>query len=259
MPEGLFESELFGHEKGAFTGAHSRKIGLVEAAKGGTLFLDEMGDIPLSLQVKLLRLLETGEFRRVGGVDPIRAQFRLVSATHRNLEDMVAEGRFRQDLFYRLNTFPIYLPPLRDRREDISMLAAAILQRLPVGKGLRVHPDALLLLEGYDYPGNIRELRNILERAALLADDAWIRPEHLPSSLQKETDLRTLAVPEAVPGVAGIIPLAELEERYLRWASQSHSGDRRSLAQRLGVSERTLYRKLDAIRGQGVLTEPEHG
>lgn len=139
------------------------------------------------------------------------------------------------------------------------MLAEAILQRLPVGKGLRVHPDALLLLEGYDYPGNIRELRNILERAALLADDTWIRPEHLPPSLQKETDLQTLTMPEAVPGVAGIIPLAELEERYLRWASQSHPGDRRSLAQRLGVSERTLYRKLDAIRGQGVLTGPEHG
>ncbi|MGC8592238.1 sigma-54 interaction domain-containing protein [Acidithiobacillus sp.] len=259
LPEGLFESELFGHEKGAFTGAHSRKIGLVEAAKGGTLFLDEMGDIPLSLQVKLLRLLETGEFRRVGGVDPIRAQFRLVSATHRDLEGMVAEGRFRQDLFYRLNTFPISLPPLRDRREDISMLAEAILQRLPVGKGLRVHPDALVLLEGYDYPGNIRELRNILERAALLADDTWIRPEHLPPSLQKGAALQTLTVPEAVPGVAGIIPLAELEERYLRWASQSHGGDRRSLAQRLGVSERTLYRKLDAIRSQGELTRPEHG
>ncbi|MBW9248651.1 MAG: AAA domain-containing protein, partial [Acidithiobacillus ferriphilus] len=162
LPETLFESELFGHEKGAFTGAHSRKIGLVEAANGGTLFLDEIGDIPLNLQVKLLRLLETGYFRRVGGVEPIRSQFRLISATHRPLERMVEEERFRQDLYYRLNTFPIVLPALRERLEDIPPLAEAILQRLPVAKGLQLHADTLDMLQHYDYPGNIRELRNIL-------------------------------------------------------------------------------------------------
>ncbi|MBN6739222.1 sigma-54-dependent Fis family transcriptional regulator [Acidithiobacillus sp. MC6.1] len=255
LPETLFESELFGHEKGAFTGAHSRKIGLVEAANGGTLFLDEIGDIPLSLQVKLLRLLETGYFRRVGGVEPIRSQFRLISATHRPLERMVEEERFRQDLYYRLNTFPIVLPALRERLEDIPPLAKAILQRLPVAKGLHLHAGALDMLQHYDYPGNIRELRNILERAALLADDIWILPEHLPANLQHlpgqkkpGTANAVSARQSSVPGVAEIIPLAELEEQYLRWARGSYGGDRRSLAQRLGVSERTLYRKLDALR-----------
>ena len=254
LPETLFESELFGYEKGAFTGAHSRKIGLVEAANGGTLFLDEVGDIPLSLQVKLLRLLETGHFRRVGGVEPIRSQFRLISATHRPLERMVAEERFRQDLYYRLNTFPVVLPALRERLDDIPLLAEAILQRLSVAKGLHLHADALDLLRRYDYPGNIRELRNILERAALLADEVWILPEHLPANLQHLPELAlspARAVParqSSVPGIEEIIPLAELEEQYLRWARESHGGDRRSLAQRLGVSERTLYRKLDALR-----------
>ncbi|MHB8211118.1 MAG: sigma-54 interaction domain-containing protein [Acidithiobacillus sp.] len=254
LPETLFESELFGYEKGAFTGAHSRKIGLVEAANGGTLFLDEVGDIPLSLQVKLLRLLETGHFRRVGGVEPIRSQFRLISATHRPLERMVAEERFRQDLYYRLNTFPVVLPALRERLDDIPLLAEAILQRLSVAKGLHLHADALDLLRRYDYPGNIRELRNILERAALLADDVWILPEHLPANLQhlpEQALSPAKAVParqSSVPGIEEIIPLAELEEQYLRWARESHGGDRRSLAQRLGVSERTLYRKLDALR-----------
>ena len=255
LPETLFESELFGHEKGAFTGAHSRKIGLVEAANGGTLFLDEVGDIPLSLQVKLLRLLETGQFRRVGGVEPIRAQFRLVSATHRPLERMVAEERFRQDLYYRLNTFPIALPPLRERREDIPLLAEAMLKRLPAARGLRLHEDSLALLQGeYAYPGNVRELRNILERAALLADGVWILPEHLPDGLRRAPageNASAAAVPVArppVPGVDAIIPLADLEAQYLRWARGNHEGDRRSLAQCLGVSERTLYRKLDALR-----------
>ncbi|MFA7495924.1 MAG: sigma-54 interaction domain-containing protein [Acidithiobacillus sp.] len=255
LPETLFESELFGHEKGAFTGAHSRKIGLVEAASGGTLFLDEVGDIPLNLQVKLLRLLETGYFRRVGGVEPIRSQFRLISATHRDLDKMVAEERFRQDLYYRLNTFPITLPPLRDRLEDIPLLAEAILQRIPAAKGLQLQPDSLALLGQYNYPGNIRELRNILERAALLAEDHRIFPEHLPLDLQNLSG-RAAEIPGVagrIPGMDDIVPLAELEEHYLRWARSSYSGDRRSLAQRLGVSERTLYRKLDALRDPHVL------
>ncbi|PKY11129.1 Fis family transcriptional regulator [Acidithiobacillus marinus] len=247
LPETLFESELFGHEKGAFTGAHSRKIGLVEAANGGSLFLDEVGDIPLSLQVKLLRLLETGTFRRVGGIEPLRSQFRLISATHRNLEKMVTEERFRQDLYYRINTFPITLPALRERLDDIPLLAEAMLQRIPVAKGLQLHPETLQLLERYAFPGNIRELRNILERAALLADEQWILPQHLPPVLQPSSSV----VPEDMqkpPGVDALVPLAELEAQYLRWARSSFPGDRRSLAARLGVSERTLYRKLDALK-----------
>ncbi|MHB8317514.1 MAG: AAA-type ATPase lid domain-containing protein, partial [Acidithiobacillus ferrivorans] len=171
------------------------------------------------------------------------------------LERMVEEERFRQDLYYRLNTFPIVLPALRERLEDIPPLAEAILQRLPVAKGLHLHAGALDMLQHYDYPGNIRELRNILERAALLADDVWILPEHLPANLQHlpgqkkpGTANAVSARQSSVPGVAEIIPLAELEEQYLRWARGSYGGDRRSLAQRLGVSERTLYRKLDALR-----------
>ncbi|WP_414039566.1 sigma-54 interaction domain-containing protein [Acidithiobacillus sp. M4-SHS-6] len=247
LPETLFESELFGHEKGAFTGAHSRKVGLVEAANGGSLFLDEVGDIPLNLQVKLLRLLETGTFRRVGGIEPLRSQFRLISATHRNLEKMVAEERFRQDLYYRINTFPITLPALRERLDDIPLLAEAILQRIPAAKGLQLHPETLQLLEQYAFPGNIRELRNILERAALLADEQWILPQHLPLALQQpipsaKTDVQKL------PGVDALVTLSELEAQYLRWARGTFPGDRRSLAARLGVSERTLYRKLDALK-----------
>lgn len=250
IPESLLEATLFGHEKGAFTGAHSRKIGLAEAAHGGTLFLDEVGDIPLALQVKLLRLLETGQFRRVGGVEPIHSDFRLISATHRDLEKMVTEERFRRDLYYRVNMFPIVLPPLRERREDIDALAEALLHRLPEGRRLRLHPDTLACLRNYDYPGNIRELRNILGRAALLADELWILPEHLPPHLRE--GLRK-AEPPSLPGQAAagavpeILPLAELEAQYLRWARDNFPGDRRSLAHRLGVSERTLYRKLDQL------------
>ncbi len=247
LPETLFESELFGHEKGAFTGAHARKIGLVEAANGGTLFLDEVGDIPLSLQVKLLRLFETGFFRRVGGLEPIRSQFRLISATHRSLEQMIAENRFRQDLYYRINTFPITLPPLRERQDDIPLLVEALFQRIPAARGLRLHPEALDLLSCHDYPGNIRELRNILERAALLADGNEILPEHLPTTLHAVEKLSETAMP-AINGMDEIMPLAALEEQYLRWARGAFGGDRRSLAVRLGVSERTLYRKLDALR-----------
>ncbi|MFN4149220.1 MAG: sigma-54 interaction domain-containing protein, partial [Rhodocyclaceae bacterium] len=158
LTETLFESELFGHEKGAFTGASSRRIGLVEAASGGTLFLDELGDIPLGLQVKLLRLLETGTFRRVGASDFLKADVRLISATHRNLREMVADGRFRQDLYYRLNTFPIHLPALRERIEDVPLLAEALLARVAPGRSLRLSEDALDCLMRYGYPGNVREL-----------------------------------------------------------------------------------------------------
>ena len=141
LPENLFESELFGYEKGAFSGANQRKLGLIEAAKGGTLFLDEVGDIPLSLQVKLLRLLETGTYRRVGGLEPLRSDFRLVAATHRDLKKMVAEGQFRQDLFYRISTFPILLPSLRERMEDLPLLMEVLLKRVSKDRVLSIHPS----------------------------------------------------------------------------------------------------------------------
>lgn len=243
LTETLFESELFGHERGAFTGAHNRKIGLVEAARGGTLFLDEVGDIPLGLQVKLLRLLETGTFRRVGAIEPLTTDFRLICATHRDLAGMVDKGTFRRDLYYRISVFPIALPPLRRRTEDIELLAESMLRRYAGSRTRRLHPDALACLKAYAFPGNIRELRNLLERAVLLADGEWICPEHLPEAC------RGMKNPPAEPTEMStqVRPLEEVEQDYLRWALAIHRGDRAALARALGVSERTLYRKLQAL------------
>ncbi|MEJ2345342.1 MAG: sigma 54-interacting transcriptional regulator [Gammaproteobacteria bacterium] len=241
LSETLFESELFGHERGAFTGAQSRKRGLIEAAFGGTLFLDEVGDIPLSQQVKLLRLLETGTFRRVGSVEPLQADFRLVLATHRNLEQLVRAGSFRQDLYYRISAFPIDLPPLRERGDDLRLLIETLLARLAPQRTLRVDPKALRLLSAYAFPGNIRELRNILERAALLADGEVILPEHLPKQCQAGGG----AVPQADNE---IVTLEENERRYLLRVLAAHPGDRETLAKQLGLSRRTLFRKLQNLQ-----------
>jgi transcriptional regulator with PAS, ATPase and Fis domain len=241
LTESLFESELFGHEKGAFTGAHSRKQGLVEAARGGTLFLDEIGDVPLNLQVKLLRLLETGTFRRVGSVEPQQAEFRLVCATHRDLQEMVEDGSFRRDLYYRISAFPITLPSLQQRVEDLPLLVDGLLQRLYPDRKMKVTEEALACLRAYRYPGNIRELRNIMERALLLANGDEINGNHLPEICAKEP-----AVPQAIaPQFGELLPLEEMEQHYLRWAVSNHLGDKRSLAKELGISERTLYRKLE--------------
>ncbi|MCX8085991.1 MAG: sigma-54-dependent Fis family transcriptional regulator [Rhodocyclaceae bacterium] len=250
LTETLFESELFGHEKGAFTGASSRRIGLVEAASGGTLFLDELGDIPLGMQVKLLRLLETGTFRRVGGNEFLQADVRLISATHRNLRAMVEEGRFRQDLYYRLNTFPICLPPLRERASDIPLLAEALLARVAPGRELKLSDAALGCLMAYDYPGNVRELRNVLERATLLCDGETILPEHLP--LEVQTAGNDGAAKVGAGGTASVpqatATLAELEAAVLRERLAAHRGNRKSLAAELGISERTLYRRLRRLK-----------
>lgn len=242
LTETLFESELFGHEKGAFTGAVSRKVGLVEAARGGTLFLDEIGDVPLSLQVKLLRLLETGTYRRVGGIEPQKADFRLICATHRDLKSMVDEGDFRQDLYYRLNTFPIELPPLRKRQEDLPLLIEALLHRFAQARDIKVSREAMSCLKGYTFPGNIRELRNMIERALLLADGNLIMPEHLPPECRESS--RNVA---PTPFPEELVPLEQAEARYLRWAVARFHGEKKVLAEKLGVSERTLYRKLSEL------------
>jgi two-component system, NtrC family, response regulator HydG len=232
LPETLFESELFGHERGAFTGATARKTGLVEAAAGGTLFLDEVGDIPLSIQVKLLRLLETGTYRRVGSPELRKAEVRIVSATHRPLAEMVESGSFRQDLFYRLNIFPIFLPPLRERGDDVLLLAEALLARVAGGRMLGFSPVARAWLSRHNYPGNVRELRNLLERACLLCDGDEIRLEHLPASSLG-------GLPKSIAALPQKKSRAELAELL-----RSFNGNRKALAEQLGISERTLYRRL---------------
>ena len=243
LTETLFESELFGYEKGAFTGAGHRKIGLVEAASGGTLFLDEVGEIPLSLQVKLLRLLETGTYRRVGGIETLRSDFRLVCATHRDIRAMVERETFRRDLYHRISTFPVRVPSLAERGEDIPLLADSFLKRVAGGRRLHLSLEAVAALKARIYSGNIRELRNLIERASILVDGNEIGPAHLDMDTAAAA-----AVPE--PAAAFVVdtplPLDELERRYLRWVMGQFDGDRKSLAASLEVGTRTLFRKLKA-------------
>ena len=252
LPETLFESELFGHERGAFTGASTSKPGLVEAASGGTLFLDEVGDIPLPMQVKLLRLLESGTYRRVGSTELRRTDVRVVAATHRDLKGMVAEGRFREDLYYRLSTFPITLPALRDRVEDIPLLAVALLARVAPQRRMSLSTGALAVLQRHAFPGNVRELRNVLERAALLADGTSIEPVHVERALgSDEPDSARRATsptpPERLPASASNASLRSVERAALQAQLKAHRGSRAELARKLGISERSLYRKLRDI------------
>ena len=253
LTESLFESELFGHEKGAFTGATHRKPGLVDAARGGTLFLDEVGDIPLPMQVKLLRLIESGSYRPVGSVNPKQADFRLICATHRNLIDMVEAGEFRRDLYYRISPFPVPLPSLTERHEDIVPLAQHWLSQLNSGRNVTLSEAACQWLQTQHFPGNIRELRNRIERAILLCDDKEIQPEHL------ELDISQLQIPaKLVPKshnsdewqltLPGQVSLEELEAYYLQHMQKMFDDENVELARRIGISERTLYRKLKAAR-----------
>jgi two-component system response regulator HydG len=244
LTESLFESELFGHERGAFTGAHARKIGLVEATDRGTLFLDEIGDVPLGLQVKLLRLLETGTYRRVGSVEPQQADFRLVTATHRDLFAMVQEGSFRRDLYYRISAFPIPLPAIRERVEDIPLLVASLLGRLAPSRNFQVSDAGLAYLQEYCFPGNVRELLNMLERAILLADGGEIQPHHLLPEVRPADAVVSIAKEKEV------LPLKEVERRYLERVVREFEGDRDQLADRLRISRRTLYRKLQDLNGR---------
>ena len=244
LTETLFESELFGYEKGAFTGAIARKKGLVETADGGTLFLDEMGDVPLAMQVKLLRLIESGTFRRVGSIETLQSNFRLVAATHKPLQQMVADGRFRQDLYYRISAFPIHLPPLRERVADIPMLVDSFLQRGGSTKHrVSVEPEAMARLQAHDWPGNIRELRNVLDRARLFADDGIVRAEHLPETVG-QTEGRAA---QTSPGSFSAPMRGKDDDAELTGLVQEGRLTRLEMAQKLGLSERTLYRRLKAL------------
>jgi len=241
VPENLLEAEIFGVRKGAFTGAHENRPGRLEQCEGGTFFLDEVGDLPLSLQVKLLRVLENREYQPVGGRNALKANVRFVAATHRNLEEMVASGTFRQDLFFRINILTLSIPPLRDRREDIPLLLDMALQRFNTLYKKRVRSvsaELLKLIISYDFPGNVRELLNLMEQAVLLCKGDQILPEHVPDFMHHfvhnhdhdydhEADRRSHKVPEAVH-------LAEVLAR--------HRGDRLGAAEELGVSRTTLWR-----------------
>ncbi|NLD69218.1 MAG: sigma-54-dependent Fis family transcriptional regulator [Limnobacter sp.] len=265
LSESLFESELFGHERGAFTGATTARTGLVEAADGGTLFLDEVGDIPPGMQVKLLRLLETGTFRRVGSTELRRADLRIVSATHRALPRMVEQGRFRQDLFYRLAVFPIRLPPLRERIDDLPLLVDTLLRRVAPRRRFGVSAGALERLAGHPFPGNVRELRNLLERASLLCDGEIIEKGHIEGALDAtpmsigldegadSTPVDALrsrlpAAPVPSAAVSRGAALRKLELQALRERLAAHRGSRAELAKSLGISERSLYRKLRELK-----------
>ena len=239
LTESLFESELFGHEKGAFTGAQTRKIGLAEAANGGTLFLDETGDISPALQTKLLRLIETGTFRRVGGIETLKTDFRLISASHRNLSVMVEDGTFRNDLYYRISAFPLHIPSLKERIDDIPLLVNSMLKRFYTELNMSISEEAIQCLQQYNFPGNIRELSNIVQRAALMVDDDEIEVQHLPDECKivLEDDKNKTCFTE-------LITLKSLEKRYIDWAS-TRVNNKMELAKKLGVSERTLYRKLE--------------
>ncbi|MER3417347.1 MAG: hypothetical protein C4297_14225 [Gemmataceae bacterium] len=237
LQETLLESELFGHEKGAFTGATQAKPGLVEVAEGGTLFVDEVAEMAPGLQAKLLRVLEDGHYRRVGGTRECRANVRVIAATNRDLEAELAAGRLREDLYYRLNVVTISLPPLCERREDIPVLVEHFLTTRQIGlRRCNVHPDAMQALLRYDWPGNVRELANVLERAQILSDDQVITLDDLPENVR--------GGPTNKGPSLEVLNLAELERRAVCTALERVGGNKVHAARLLGVSRRALYRLL---------------
>ncbi len=247
LAESLLESELFGHARGAFTGAVASKRGLFEEAQGGTLFLDEIGEINSKMQAQLLRVLQEGEIRRVGGSEPIRVDVRVVAATNRDLEDEVQKGRFREDLYFRINVVTIRLPPLRQRPEDIALLVDHFLNKYAKREGRTesgVTQDAMLLLKRYSWPGNVRELENVVERALALSKSGIILPSDLPAEARGDNESRS--TPLTANNLVEDRPtLAELEQRYVNLILQQEGGNKKRAAEILGIDRRTLYRTLE--------------
>jgi DNA-binding NtrC family response regulator len=240
LQESLLQSELFGHERGAFTGAERAKPGLFEVAHGGTIFLDEIGEISQATQVKLLRVLDSSTFRHVGGTAEIHVDVRVIAATHRDLPAMVRQGLFREDLYYRLSTISVRVPPLRERRADVAVLArhfcAVLGERF--GLGTRIGADALAVLQRHDWPGNVRELLHVVEAALVVCEGEEIRPQHLPRALA--------ATAGAGNGDGGgpWMSLQQVERAHIEATLRRTAGHRARAAALLGVSERNLYRKL---------------
>ncbi len=274
LPENLVESELFGHRKGAFTGAETSRKGLFEVANGGTLFLDEIGELNKSVQVKLLRFLESGEIRRVGENDPFRVDVRVICATHRDLREMIDTESFREDLYFRLNTFEIHLPALRDRREDIVTLARHMQQRFHRTSGPvpELSPAAAEVLTDHHWNGNVRELANAIERAMILCGGRPIQPEHLPNFSG-----RRVAVQQSPPSLAqssasqvlssggrtlishsghqlpgSNLTLRDVEMQFIQSVMEKHAGNKPAAAKELGISLKTLYNKLNSLQQNGV-------
>lgn len=247
IPETLIESELFGYEKGAFTGANARKAGRFDRAQGGTLFLDEIGELSLPLQVKILRVLQEKEFERVGGAEVIKADVRIIAATNRNLEKMVEKGEFREDLLYRLKVIPIYLPPLRERKEDISLLVDYFIDKYSkeINKGeLLMEKETLDLLKNYDFPGNIRELENLVERLIILSSGGVIDPSLLPKEILKgafANKNEDFLLPEEG------INLEKVEENFVRQALAMTNGNQTNAAKLLGISRHALIYRLEKL------------
>jgi Nif-specific regulatory protein len=245
LPESLVESELFGYERGAFTGAQGLKKGRFELADGGTIFLDEVGDLSLATQVKLLRVLQEREFERLGGTQSVRVNVRLVAATHRPLEKLIAEGSFREDLFYRLNVFSVFAPPLRERKPDIMLLADHFLQKYSGehGKGIkRIATPAIDMLTSYHWPGNVRELENTIERAVLVCDGGVVHAHHLPPTLQ------TAEASDTVPRVSLAEAVEAFEKDLLLDALKTSRGNRAKAAKLLHTTERIFNYKVRKYR-----------
>jgi two-component system, NtrC family, response regulator HydG len=244
----LVESELFGHERGSFTGALQRHRGHFERAAGGTLFLDEVTEMPIELQVKLLRVLETHNVLRVGGSAPVEVDVRVIAATNRVPSEAVAEGKLREDLFYRLSVFPISLPPVRDRGEDLDLLTEHFLSQLAEEHGTlkRVDPEVMERFQRYGWPGNVRELKNVIERAYILADD-MLDPSHIPT----DVGVPEIELPEqsAAPPLKVGTSLADAERRLIMATLSHYAGDKRRAAETLGISLKTLYNRLNSYRG----------
>lgn len=240
LPDDLLESELFGYEKGAFTGADSKRLGKFETAQKGTIFLDEIADMSLSMQAKILRVIQEQSFDRVGGTKPVKVDFRLITATNKNLEKAIIEGLFRDDLYYRLNVIIISLPPLRERKEDIPLLANYFLKRYNGangGKAKTIPAEVLDLLVDYEWPGNVRELENVIERAVVLSNDNIILPENiLLRSRENSLDPKVSSPP--------IIPLIEAEKALIRKALEATSWNQSKAAKLLRIHRNTLRRKI---------------
>jgi len=248
IPETLLESELFGHEKGAFTGAVAQRKGRFEAAQSGTIFLDEIADMSPPLQAKLLRVTQEGRFNRIGSNIELRSDARILAATNRNLEEEVKQGRFREDLFYRLNVVELHIPPLRERKEDILPLASAFISQFSGGKA-RFSSSVADVLARYGWPGNIRELRNSMERAALLSAGELILPEHLPAKVRQANQL-------VLPDSADPERLGEIERQAIFVALRNHDFNRTETAKALGISRRALLYKLQRFRELGYEVDP---